>query len=45
MPECFWWGNEGSHDVDGEGEDDGGVVLRGDAAQGLEISELLFSGQ
>ena len=28
------------HDVDGDREDDGGVVLRGDAVQGLEISQL-----
>ena len=28
------------HDVDGDREDDGGVVLRGDAVQGLEIPQL-----
>ena len=28
------------HDVDGDGEHDGGVVLGGDAVQGLQIPEL-----
>ncbi len=32
--------HEVGHDVDGEREDDGGVLLRGDARQGLEIAEL-----
>ena len=28
------------HDVHGHGEDDGGVVLGGDAVQGLQVAEL-----
>ena len=32
--------HEGGHDVDGDGEDDGAVVLGGDAVQGLEIPQL-----
>ena len=28
------------HDVDGDGEDDGGVVLGGDTVQGLQVPEL-----
>ena len=33
-------GQEGGHDLDGEREDDGGVVLGGDAAQGLQVAQL-----
>ena len=33
---------EGRHDVNREGEDDSRVVFGGDAAQGLEIAELLL---
>ena len=32
--------HEGGHDVDGDGEDDGAVVLGGDAVQRLQIAEL-----
>ena len=32
--------HELGHNVDGDGEDDGGVVLGGDAVQGLQISQL-----
>ena len=35
---------EGRHDVNGEREDDSCVVLRRDAAQSLEIAELLLLG-
>ena len=37
-------GDEVVHDVDGHGEDDGGVVLRRDRAQRLEVAELPSSG-
>ena len=33
-------GHEVGHDVDGDREDDGGVVLGRDAVQGLEIPQL-----
>ena len=33
-------GHECGHDVDGDGEDDGAVVLGGDAVQGLEVPQL-----
>ena len=29
-------------DVDGHGEDDGGVVLRGDGAQSLQVPQLQY---
>ncbi len=32
--------DEMRHDVDGQREDDGGVLLRGDARQRLQIAEL-----
>ena len=32
--------HEAAHDVDGDGEDDSGVVLCGDAVEGLEVAEL-----
>ena len=32
--------HHGGDHVDGDGEDDGGVVLGGDAVQGLQISQL-----
>ena len=32
--------HEAAHDVDGHREDDGGVVLCGDAVEGLEVTEL-----
>ena len=32
-------GDQLGDDVDGDGEHDGGVVLRGDAVQGLQIPE------
>ena len=32
------------HDVHGHGQDDGGVVLGGDAVKGLEITELEIEG-
>ena len=32
--------HEVGHDVDGQREDDGGVLLRGDARQGLQVAEL-----
>ena len=32
--------HEAVDDVDGDREDDGGVVLRGDAVQGLEVTQL-----
>ena len=31
-------------DVDGHGEDDGGVVLRGDGAQSLQVPQLGYRG-
>ena len=33
------------HDVHGHGEDDGGVVLGGDAVQGLQVAELAKKGR
>ena len=30
------------HDVDRHGEDDGGVVLRGDGAQSLQVPQLQY---
>ena len=32
--------HEMRHDVDGQGENDGGVLLGGNASQGLEVTEL-----
>ena len=37
-------GDEVVHDVDGHGEDDGGVVLRRDRAQRLEVAQLPSRG-
>ena len=33
-------GHEGGDDVYGDREDDGAVVLRGDAVEGLQVAEL-----
>ena len=33
------------HQLDGDGEHDGGVLLRGDGGQGLEIAELQRGGR
>ena len=38
-------GDQLGDDVDGDGEHDGGVVLRGDAVQGLQIPEHQGSKQ
>ena len=37
--------HEVGHDVDGDGEDDGAVVLGRDAVQGLEVPQLGAAGQ
>ena len=33
------------HQLDGDGEHDGGVLLRGDGGEGLEVAELQRSGR
>ena len=39
-----WELHELAHDVDGDGEDDGAVVLRRDAVEGLQVSQLWVDG-
>ena len=40
MRRLWWVAHQLGDDVDGDGEDDGAVVLGGDAVQGLQVPQL-----